>query len=222
MDERANNELRIDICIAQFELDTDKTITPAQLRGYMAHLFTNIPEFHHHSDSSYHYPLIQYKIIDKKPCVLGLQNYSDIVFKKISEIDHITVPDKKISINNLQVKKKIHMINQKSTLYQFDSSWIALNQKNYNIFKKLIKNERKYFLEKKLVGNVLSMLKGVGIRIGFRIECSILNYKSKTVFVHENFFGGFSCKFILNISLPDHIGLGKSVSKGFGVLSRLN
>lgn len=216
-----NETMKIDTCIASLELDSKMRLSPSHLRGYIGYLFANIPEFHHHSNNSYHYPLVQYKTIYDKLSILGLQEYSEIVFDKVAEIDHVTTPDKKISITNLQLKKEIHRIELKPTIYRFDSPWIALNQKNYVKFKQLNKKHRRIFLEKILTANILSMLKGIGIRATFRIECSILNYKSKTMSVHENLFGGFLSNFVLNLNIPDHLGLGKSVSKGFGVISRV-
>src|SRR3989338_3911473 len=87
------NDKRIKICHAILNFDSDKNVTPVQLRGFLAHLFVNISEFHHHSDNSYHYPLIQYKRIDKKLAVIGIGEFADVVFDKMSDLDHITTQE---------------------------------------------------------------------------------------------------------------------------------
>jgi hypothetical protein len=69
----------IKICYAILDFDSSKNVTPVQLRGFMAHLFANISEFHHHSDNSYHYPLIQYKRMNGKLSVIGIEQFADIV-----------------------------------------------------------------------------------------------------------------------------------------------
>ncbi|MCX8190567.1 MAG: CRISPR-associated endonuclease Cas6, partial [Candidatus Diapherotrites archaeon] len=61
-------------------------------------------------------------------------------------------------------------------------------------------------------------LKGIGVRANERICVNLLNYRTKRVRVHGNTFEAFKGMFEANISLPDYIGLGKSVSKGFGTI----
>ena len=70
----------VKICHAILNFDSDYMVTPVKLRGFLGHLFTNISEFHHHSENSYHYPLIQYKRADKKLLVVGIGEYADIIF----------------------------------------------------------------------------------------------------------------------------------------------
>ena len=104
------------------------------------------------------------------------------------------------------------------TNYRFITPWLALNEKNYKTYLKLATKERKSFLERILVGNILSMLKGLGIRIEFKIEVKILKISSKTTQVHYNKFVGFYCDWNSNILIPKYCGLGKSVSKGYGTV----
>jgi hypothetical protein len=33
---------------------------------------------------------------------------------------------------------------------------------------------------------------------------------------------GFGCEFMANFSIPDYLGLGKSVSRGFGAVKRID
>jgi hypothetical protein len=87
-------------------------------------------------------------------------------------------------------------------------------------FEKLDETEQKAFLERILVGNVLSALKGMGIFIDWRLEAAILEWRTTKVKAHQNEFMAFWGVFCINISLPDWIGLGKSVSKGFGTIER--
>ena len=63
----------IDVCYAFLETDSEN-IPAMNLRGFLGYLFVNDPEFHHHSESSYHYPLVQYKKIDQRLLVLGLND----------------------------------------------------------------------------------------------------------------------------------------------------
>ena len=106
--------------------------------------------------------------------------------------------------------------------YKFLSPWIALNESNYLHYKNLNDEDyRKQFLERIFIGNILSALKGMNIHIEFQIKASIQNYRSVSIVAHSNRFQAFFALIDTNISIPAHIGLGKSVSKGFGTLEEV-
>lgn len=212
---------KINLCYAYLNLD-NKRISSTELRGYLGYLFANEPEFHHHSASSYHYPLVQYKIANSKLVVLGLGRYSSIVFEKLSQIENLIVSNGKVRVNDIELETISHELTPIQTNYEFMTPWLALNSKNYKNYLTLDKNQRKKLLARILIANTLSMLKGLGIVYKEKIVVNIEKYKTKTTTAHENKFAGIICKWVSNISLPNYIGLGKSVSKGFGVISRLN
>ncbi|MFM8659222.1 MAG: CRISPR-associated endonuclease Cas6 [Candidatus Nitrosotenuis sp.] len=212
----------IEICTAMFDFDSDERISPTQFRGFMAHLFSNISEFHHHSDNNYHYPLIQYKRVQNKIAIIGIGNYADIVSSNMADIEHITTETQKIPIKNIQINNSVYSIVEKLSTYGFSAPWIALNEENYAKYKQASKSDKRKLLEKILVGNILSMFKGLGIFVPQKIEVNILRHYSKPITVHDNKFVGFGLDFACNVVLPEYVGLGKSVSKGFGVIKKKN
>lgn len=211
---------KIKICYATFDADS-RLISAVSLRGYMGYLFANDAEFHHHSESSHHYPKVQYKKIGNSLMILGLGEYADILFERLANVEQIVTPNQNIPVSNIVLSSKIFNIVEKQYRYYFATPWIGLNEKNYKKYLELKQNEQKIFLEKILVGNILSMLKGLGIRLEFKIVVKISKIRTKTITVHGNQFAGFSFSWDSNISLPENCGLGKSVSKGFGVVSSL-
>ena len=76
-------------------------------------------------------------------------------------------------------------------------------------------------MEKIFTGNILSVLKGLGIRIDFRIEARLKKLDPIQTKVHGNEFEGFWAQVLTNVALPNYIGIGKSVSKGLGVLNKI-
>lgn len=213
--------VKVKLCYATFGVDS-RRLTAASLRGYLGYLFANDAEFHHHSESSHHYPKVQYKKIGSNLMMVGLAEYADIIFEKLSQVDHIVTTDRKIPINNILIETKVFDVTQNPCRYYFVTPWLGLNVRNYKKYLELNQKERTAFLEKILVGNILSMLKGLGIRIDFKIELRISKLRSKTTIAHDNKFAGFFCNWDANISLPENCGLGKSVSKGFGVVKNVN
>ena len=211
----------IDVCYAFLETDSEN-IPARNLRGFLGHLFVNETEFHHHTElahQSYHYPLIQYKKIDEKLLVLGLNEYSKVVFNQISQLDKVVSEKGKHEITSVELMTQSFDIKEEETEYEFVSPWIALNQKNYQTYQTLKGKEKDRFLEKILVGNLLSTLKGLGIRIDFQLLVRIKKVYPVKTHVHHNDFEGFLGTILTNVSLPKYVGIGKSVSKGFGILN---
>lgn len=200
--------------------DNAPPLSATQLRGYLGNLFIDDPEFHHHSNKSYHYPIIQYKIINGKLMVIGLQEYAKILLDRISTLDHITTPRGSVRVRAVDIQLDTCNVDSQTHYYEFVTPWIALNEENYAKYKFLPENGRRVFLEKILVANALSALKWLGIILNYKAQSSIAKYVPVRVTAHNNIFEAFHANFSLNIGLPDYMGLGKSVSKGFGSIRR--
>lgn len=210
----------IRLCYSEINLDTDSAMTATKLRSYLGYKFIADTDFHHHDDNPYRYPLIQYKRINSKPYVLGIGDCAVLVFKRMSGLQSISLAKKTIPITSIVFNNTSHTISDKITWYKFVTPWIALNAENYAKLKSLDMQFQKRFLEDILVGNILSLLKGVGIRINYRLYVQVKWYKEVPVIVHDHRFSGFYAKFVANLSLPKYIGVGKSVSKGFGIIQK--
>jgi hypothetical protein len=93
------------ICYAFIDVDDkDLRISPSSMRGFFGNTFIENIEFHHHLENSffYNYPLIQYKRIDDRLVVLGIEKYSQIIFNEVSKFEYITNSyGKRIKINNV-------------------------------------------------------------------------------------------------------------------------
>lgn len=211
----------IDVCYAVLDLG-DARLSATQLRGYLGYVFADTPEFHHHMEDSYHYPLVQYKRLRcGKYLVMGLGAFAQILYQKIKDIDHITTKSQKIQIRNIEISMRhITIKNSRPIKYNFVTDWIALNKQNYEKYDN-IQNKRE-FLEGILVGNILSACKGLGVHVDFPIMVDIVWFRAKNTIAHLNSFVGFRCKFRANVSLIPNMGLGKSVSKGFGMIEKID
>ena len=82
--------------------------------------------------------------------------------------------------------------------------------------------EKIAILEKILTANILSFAKGIGWHIEQPVKVVIKdvkmerNSKMKDILVRT-----FEIDFRSNVYLPDYLGLGKGVSKGFGTLRKI-
>lgn len=212
----------IQLCYARISTDTELNISATQLRSYIGYKFIADTEFHHHDEKPYRYPLIQYKRVKDRLFVMGIGEYADLVFDRLSGLQHIVLSKTQIPIRDIVFERDTHQITDQITQYRFTSPWIALNAQNYTKFRSLDRQFKKRFLENILIGNLLSMLKGLNIRLDYELYIQIKWYKELPVTAHEHGFSGFYAKFATNLSVPEHIGIGKSVSKGFGMLERID
>jgi hypothetical protein len=201
----------------------------AAFRGAVAHRAG--PEhhlFHNHIDDTrlrYSYPLIQYKLLSRKASIICIQD-------GVEEIDAFFFKsDLRISLNGKIIDLKIENLKAyQATLNVYDSvfrynisNWLALNEKNYRLYKALKdSDEQVQFLERILTGNLISMAKGLGYQVEKEITVSIVKIKNLfTRTYKETKFQVFHADFDTNFFLPDYIGLGKNASIGYGVVRRV-
>ncbi|MDR2203631.1 MAG: hypothetical protein LBE76_04970 [Nitrososphaerota archaeon] len=220
-DRVSQKETVIKVCRVKLNVSDDKYISAVKLRGFLGSLFVEDVEFHHHSERSYHYPLVQYKRVDKELLILGLQDYARVLMNKMSVVDSISTRRGLFRVDSQELNLSTWLVRNTSCCYDFVTPWLAFNEANYSAFRDCDKTQKKAFLEKILVGNTLSCLKGLGIFVDYRIESYVVSFRSFCVRAHGNLFKAFTARFFLNVDLPDFIGLGKSVSKGFGTIRRV-
>jgi len=208
----------IRVCYAFLELDEPARFTATQLRGFLGNLFVDDVEFHHHLSNPYHYPLVQYKMINDQPMIMGFGEYADMVFRRVSGIEKLVIKARISGVRSIDFRQELFAIGGGQKNYRFVSPWIALNEKNYRTFLEAESEVRATLLEKILIGNTLSMLKGLGILIDYRLNVKLTQAFPFLTRAHGKTFWGFLPEFTANIDIPRYAGLGKSVSKGFGTV----
>lgn len=195
-----------------------------KFRGYIGNTFADYDLIHNHNLISgknlYRYPLIQFKIIDNTPTIIALTDNAVAIFTDIfMNLEQIVIDDIVIPVfeKNLKVEDVSFGYSDEHFMYQLKSPWIALNQKNYQVFKNSNQDEQSLMLSKILTGNILSMAKYLGYTLEHdqRIKTT-LQIQQQTVTLKGNKVLGFTGYFKTNFHLPDDLGVGKSVSRGFG------
>lgn len=211
---------------ATLTLKTDKPVkeSPTKLRGYIGSQFKENLLLHNHYDHEiylYSYPLVQYGIIEGQPYLFGLEEGVDAITPIASKIKELEL-NKTYNIIEKCFHEKLFNIDttRQKQKYNIITPWIALNTKNYHKYKQITsQRDRKIFLNNILIGNILSMCKGLGIIINHRIRLS--SYLNPVTIRYKSvLMTAFTGEFITNSNLPDYIGLGKGVSHGFGTIIR--
>ena len=208
-------------------------LKPSQVhkfRGYVGNAFSEHDLIHNHDPATgkpiYRYPLIQFKIIENIPCIIALTDMAVEVFTDIfMSMDEINIEGQMIAVNekDLKIETVAFGYSDETFMYEFISPWMALNQINYQRYKDNKTDEEKNDLLKRiLTGNILSMAKYLDLQLSpdQRIKTELQLKKIKTNFKGKQMIG-FKGIFKTNFRIPDGLGLGKSVSRGFGTIKCL-
>lgn len=184
--------------------------------------------FHNHVGEDkfvYAYPLIQYKNIYNQAAIVCLSNGVEEIHKLFGQSNWI------INLLEEYVELKVDRLDLKTTtLTVWDKDiryslyrWQALNEKNYQQYNSLTSlTEKIQMLERILTGNILSFAKGIGWHIEQQVRVTITDIPLERLNKMKDIqVAAIDVRFICNVGLPDWIGLGKGVSKGFGVV-RMN
>lgn len=197
------------------------------MRGAFIDRYGDNELFHNHVDNGlrYIYPLIQYKRIGGRAAVLGLNEGAQSLVELAAD-------------GNLSCYLGRRRMNMRVQLTKIDTfalqmtdapveytltNWLPLNQRNYRAFKeKQTERERMSMLTDILKANILSFAKGMRVFLEQRIECEILDIGAWHSAQYKDVeLESYDLRMACNVSMPDYIGLGKAVSKNFGVIKRV-
>jgi len=209
-------------------LKTDCKVTQdtTKFRGFIANKFSNNTLLHQHEKEGfvYLYPRVQYKVLDGKLAIIGINEGVETLKKIHPKIDYLELGRERYKI----IEKKIDEedvgfgVDSITKHYHFLTSWLALNERNYERYKDSNQREQIQLLEKILIGNILSMAKGLEYVVTKEIKVKNLKLEMQDIKIKDIKMIGFIGDFEVNFNLPDYIGLGKMVSKGFGTIKRTN
>lgn len=198
-----------------------------RLRGFFGATFADQVLLHHHREDGtyvYDYPRIQFKVLNSQAVLIGLEEGSELLIRLWLEVDQTKLGTEILSVQEATIQKRCAEVGECNEMitYRFLSPWLALNQENTRQYRTMQSGpDRRCLLESILIGNCLSFAKSFHHRVvvKLRADCSQLrpvNTRLKGIEMQ-----GFLGTFQINFLLPDRVGIGKSVSRGFGTVLRV-
>lgn len=219
---------KIPTFIIQFDNEIESKAIPYFRGAVIASLEKKDILFHNHDEDKlrYAYPLVQYKRIHQKAAVMGIGKGIEV----ISQL--LIANDFNYQIGNEKVEMRIEAANaydneivlaENADFHYRLHNWLPLNSKNYAQYQKTESMvEHIQILERVLVGNILSFLKGIGIHLEEQIDLHITDITGQRAITYKKVkLMAFDIEFKTNIQLPQYIGIGKNASVGRGVLTRI-
>ena len=209
-------------------LKTDESIkaSTSKLRGYIGNTFKENYLLHNHYGDErflYSYPLVQYHIMKDQAMILGIEEGVNSIKNIVDEINYLHL-DKKYEVIDKQIYDKQYDVQPTSEEYhyKFITPWMALNPSNYKDYKTIDNwKDRKLFLNNILVGNILSMSKGLNIIVNKKLY--VKSHLEEERVKYKNIeMTAFKGEFKVHYKIPDFFGFGKGVSQGFGSVKMID
>jgi Cas6b C-terminal domain/Cas6b N-terminal domain len=193
------------------------------LRGAIIRLTTR-GEFHNHSGNGffYHHPLIRYDTSRGDAAVIGLAAGAVFV-RSLPPTDHLRLGPDDFPVTNRSVTTDRVTVGPCPEMirYKFLTPYLALNQENYEVWRRAGASERSGLLKRILIGNLLSLSKAIELNVATRLH---VETRLEPTGFEELKPGlrllGFRGSFSANFVAPGYWGIGKSSARGFGTIAR--
>lgn len=219
--------MRLKVNLFQFYIGSKRYIPPRKLRGYIGGKFSEHKLLHNHIEGklAYQYPVVQYKIIDDLPTVAATGKANKIVYEIFPKMKEVKIDGKNLPVYERRFREYnfSYGSTEEQYKYKFMTPWLPLNQKNYKEYSSMKDfKDKKLELERILIGNILSQAKGLSYWVDNELKVDLDFYSlDDPVYFKGVKFHGFKGTFKVNFQLPEYLGLGKSVSHGFGTIKKI-
>lgn len=210
-----------------FDLPLQPQEIPA-LRGALIEKLGRAQDLlHNHSDEGHihRYPLIQYKCLQGKAALIGLNQGADALQALFADPDRcIRFRDQPVTlqVQDLRMQQVVLRTWNKRFHYRIHN-WIALQDDAYTDYlgtDSLAK--RAAILERRLQNTLVSLAKGLGWEADAPITAELTHFwQPHKVRFKGVVFLAFNAEFNTNVYLPDHVALGKAGAFGFGTIHPL-
>jgi hypothetical protein len=204
-------------------LNTDRPVEEdaTKLRGYIGSTFNRYPILHHHAPALiYTYPKVQYKVIGGTPAILGIGEGMSVLREIAPKISELLLSGSRYVVRQrVQYDQAMDMAPVRDAVqYRFITPWLALNQEHFERYLALTSwADKKMLLNSILIGNILSMAKGLDIVIDHELHVTTKVDPATVMFKGIKMIG-FTGEFRVNYAIPEYFGIGKGVSAGFGTV----
>lgn len=221
-------ELQTSIKSIVSRLITDKPVrkTSYQVKGVLMKEFPDealIPFINGSYRNDFLYPRIQVKILNEEIYLIGIKEGVEPVESIVHNLEIMNFGNITFQIENIK-SKQIELDcgpTDKSINYGFLTPWIALNKinlKRYKTFSDKNGKEHLDFLRRLLSQNIAFIGKELGILLETKIFVDLTLDSLKPRIMDDGKAGAFDGNFQTNFVLPNYIGVGNGITKGFGVI----
>ncbi len=209
-------------------LITDKPVkkTAYQVKGVFMKQYSKspvIPMLDGRYRDEFLYPRVQVKILNEQIYIVGIKEGADPVLSITKDFELLNFGNITFNILDVDIEESIDQFKHVDQLlrYRFVSPWIALSKNTQNRYKNLKNKDRIVFLNRLLGQNIVFLAREMGVDLNDKVYTKL---KLNSLFpkpVSENNWGSFSGEFQTNFVLPNYIGIGNGITRGYGAIHGL-
>ena len=209
-------------------LITDKPVkkTAYQVKGVFMKQYPNspmIPMLDGRYRDEFLYPRVQVKILNEQIYLVGIKDGADPVLEMTKNLKILNFGNITFDISDIDIEESIDQFKHVDQLlrYRFVSPWVALSKNTQNKYKILKNKDRIAFLNRLLGQNIVFLAREMGVELNEKVYTKL---KLDSLFpkpVYENNWGSFSGEFQTNFVLPNYIGVGNGITRGYGAIHGL-
>jgi len=202
---------------------TDKPVrkTPYQVKGVFMRQYPDeaiIPFLDGSYRDKYLYPRVQVKILNEQIYIIGVHEGIDAILSLTEKFDVLDFGNITFEVKNNDFEKSANQFipSERLIRYRFITPWVALNQMTGGRYRFLTNQEKPSFLNKLLGQNIIFIASEMGINLELKVFTKV---KVSSLFpkpVDENNWGAFMGEFKTNFMLPNYIGIGNGITRGYG------
>ncbi|MFQ6613642.1 MAG: CRISPR-associated endonuclease Cas6 [Fidelibacterota bacterium] len=204
---------------------TDKPVkkTPYQVKGVLMRLFPDeeiVPMLDGRYRDRFLYPRVQIKILNEQIYMVGVgEGVAAIsaIARKMEILDFGNITFQVLDVDIEEHDDHLHPTNR-LIRYRFITPWVALNQMTGSRYRFLNNPERVSFLNRLLGQNIVFIAREMGLDLTDKVYTKV---SLSTLFpkpVDENAWGAFFGEFRTNFILPNYLGVGNGITRGYGAI----
>jgi len=204
---------------------TDKPVrkTPYQVKGVMMNQFPDeeiVPMLDGSYRQKFLYPRVQVKILNEQIYIVGINEGVDSIKAIAKKMDFLDFGNITFQILDNEIEEHQNRFQPVSKLirYRFVTPWVALNQTTGYRYRNLNNADRVNFLNRLLGQNIVFMAREMGMELEENIFTKVTLSSLFPRQVDENNWGAFDGEFRANFVLPNYLGIGNGITRGYGTL----
>ncbi|MCK5684025.1 hypothetical protein KAJ27_07885 [bacterium] len=174
--------------------------------------------------SRFNYPRIQFSVVKQQPIIIGVDEGIEIIAETLKNLQIIS-----IAFINWMVEEVEEVYSEANFddlehiyNYEFLNPWVALSGQHLGRYKYFYGAERVGYLNKILNRNIIFIIKEFQNLPEYKVINKIRLNGLKPMIAHSLNAGMFTGDFQVNIKLPNYIGMGNAISKGYGTIRLIN
>jgi hypothetical protein len=169
------------------------------------------------------YPVLQCKQVKGDLMVMGISQGADCLSRITHDQTMLGTGESacRITARDPAIRPELFAVTDTPVTYELLTPWLALNQQNAKKFYDLKgKPQRDAFMQKLISAQLNTFAKSLDYEITAPITCDAkVRFKRERI-DRENVMV-FLGKFRTNLRIPDYLGIGQSVSQGYGTIKRI-